>query len=302
MGASKQLAVFDLPDAEVPDLARFDLIVVRSSGGKDSQTALRETVRQANAQGVPLGRLVVEYDELGEDAVTWPGTAAIGAHLVERFGDRPGSKSLAELQAAHYGLRFVARRTQLRPNLLEDVRTRVGGDGRRRWPDARNRYCTSDHKRSVGDKVLNELVCELGLPAGQAARVLTVMGFRAAESRSRAAKPVFVRDARASRSGKTRAVPAREVWQWLPIHGWSDERVWADIRSSGVPYAWPYDAGMSRFSCTFCVLARRSDLVTAARLMPERARQYAEVEVEIGHDFQHGNSMRAICAEAGVPL
>lgn len=304
MSGPEQLPMFDLlpaADVEVPDLAGFDLIVIRSSGGKDSQTALRETVRQARAQGVPLARLVVEYDELGEESVTWPGTAAIGPHLVERYGDRPGSKALVELQAAHYGLRVVAR-SAARPNLLEDVRTRTGKDGRHRWPDARNRWCTSDHKRSVGDQVLNALVLELGLPAGHPARVLTVMGFRAAESRSRAVKPAYARDERASRAGKTRAVPAREVWQWLPIHTWSDDRVWADIRESGVPYAWPYDAGMSRFSCTFCVLARRADLVTAARLMPDRARAYAAVEFEIGHDFQQRNSMRSVCEEAGIEL
>lgn len=164
----------------------------------------------------------------------------LGPHLVARYGDRPDARELAAAQAACYGIRFLARRATSRPDLLEDVRTRTGRDGRRRWPDARNRFCTSDHNRSVGRKLLTELVRELALPRGTPARVLTVMGLRAQESRGRARRPVFSYDQAASGKGTV-----RQVWQWLPIHHWSVEQVWADIHATGVPYAWVYDAGLS---------------------------------------------------------
>ncbi|MBQ1164237.1 hypothetical protein KBZ21_40265, partial [Streptomyces sp. A73] len=32
------------------------------------------------------------------------------------------------------------------------------------WPDARNRYCTSDQKRGPSRKLITELVAELGIP------------------------------------------------------------------------------------------------------------------------------------------
>lgn len=285
----------------------FRYVVLRSSGGKDSQTEMREALRHLDAAGYPRERVIVEYDELGEDGddgATWPGTAAIGQHLVDLYGDRPGSKDLARAQAEHYGLRFWSGKTDKRPTLLEDVRTRVSKkDGRRRWPDARNRYCTSDHKRAVGDVLLAELAEAEGLPAGEPVRILVVMGFRAGESDSRADKPVFERVERACRKGvdsrgrKTKAA-AREVYQWLPIHHWTREQVWADIHESGVPYAWTYDAGMSRFSCSFCILGSRGDLVTAARLLPARAARYAQVEAEIGHTFQEKLSMADVIEAA----
>lgn len=280
------------PGCPPVDLRGYHLVVIRSSGGKDSQTALRQVARLAARQGV-LHRCVVEYDQLG-DQIAWPGTAAVGQHLVDRYGDRPGATELARQQAACCGLRFIARSATSRPNLLDDVRTRAGRDGRRRWPDARNRFCTSDHKRAVGRRLLTELVRELQLPKGEPARVLTVMGFRAQESPGRAHKPVFGYDQPASGKGTV-----RRVWQWLPIHHWSLQQVWADVHASGVPYAWVYDAGMSRFSCAFCVLASRADLVTAARLLPARAARYAAVEREIGHRFQAGWSMAEVIAAAG---
>jgi 3'-phosphoadenosine 5'-phosphosulfate sulfotransferase (PAPS reductase)/FAD synthetase len=50
----------------------------------------------------------------------------------------------------------------------------------------------------------------------------------------------------------------------LPIHDWTEEQVWQRIRASGVPYHPACDQGMTRLSCSLCVLASRADLVRAA--------------------------------------
>lgn len=71
---------------EEPDLATYDLILVNSSGGKDSAASLAYTVQRAEEAGV-RNRLVVVHADLG--AVEWPGTA-----------------ELAEEHARHYSLRF----------------------------------------------------------------------------------------------------------------------------------------------------------------------------------------------------
>lgn len=255
-------------DVGVPavDLAAWDLIVVNSSGGKDSQTALRVVCLEAQRAGV-LARVVVQHNDLGE-RVEWPGTRA-----------------LAEQQAAHYGVRFEVRS---RPgiDLLDDV------ERRGMWPDAARRWCTSDHKRGPGRTLLTALVRELGLD--RPARVLYVYGFRAQESSARARRAPLILNASAS-NGR------REVWDWHPIHHWTTDEVWADIRTSGVPYHPAYDQGMSRLSCSFCVLASRTDLLTACRLRPDVAREYAAVEERIGHRFQQARSMASLIAEAGVP-
>lgn len=300
------------PASFVPRLHRFNVVVLRISGGKDSQAMMRQAWRTAIEQGYPLDRIVVEYDDLGD--VVWPGTAEISDDLVQRFGDRPGSKELARLQAQAYGFRFEVRQQKARTvnvtlpdgtqgtrpaSLLEDIRTRTGKDGRHRWPDSKNRYCTSDHKRAPGRALLTELVREMGgvKKLGRPARVLTVMGFRAQESSDRGKRRVFCYDRSASGKGCV-----RRVWLWLPIHHWTVQQVWADIHESGVQYAWPYDAGLSRFSCALCVLGSRSDAVLSAQLWPANALRYAADEQQMGHTFQRDWSMANTLAAAGLTI
>ncbi|MBQ1048479.1 phosphoadenosine phosphosulfate reductase family protein [Micromonospora sp. C51] len=251
------------PVVPVVDLTAWDFIVVWSSGGKDSQTALAETVRQALAASIPLSRIIVAHNDMGD--AEWLGTL-----------------DLARRQAGRHGLRFIVVRRRDGMSLLDDIRRR------RKFPDAARRWCTSDHKRGPGRTLLTLLVDELGgrKALGRPARVLQVYGFRAAESSGRAAKHPFTRNDGAST--KT----TRDVWDWYPIHHWSDAQVWADIRATGAPYHWAYVRGMSRLSCSFCVLASRADLVTAARLLPVKAAAYAQVEAEIGHSFQVGGSKK----------
>lgn len=302
------------PAEVVPNLHENDRLVLRVSGGKDSQAAMRETWRTVVAQGYDPACVVVEYDELNGDGadekVTWPGTAEIGAHLVAKYGDRPGSLELARQQAAHYGFRFVVARQKSRPYLLEDIRTRKGKDGRARFPDAQNRYCTSDHKRAAGRLLLTAEVKAMGGRKrwGRPLRILTVMGFRAQESTGRARREVFSYDASASGQGtvtRRRGVRPgsrceRQVWLWLPIHHWTVEQVWADIHASGVPYAWPYDAGLSRYSCAQCVLGSSADAVRSAQIWPAQTLKIVDIEKEIGHDWQDGRPMRSIAEAAGI--
>lgn len=264
-------ALFDL-DVAAPDLATFDVILIASSGGKDSQAMLDHVAELARAAGV-LDRVTVLHNDLGE--VEWPGTAELAAE-----------------QAAHYGVRYEMRHREQR--LLEQIEARhakLQSEGRDApaWPSANARYCTSDQKRAPGRKLITELVAELEL--NRRARVLYCLGMRAEESPGRARRPVLTVDQGAS-SG------VREVTVWLPIHAWTAEQVWDRIRASGVRHHWAYDEGMSRLSCSFCVLASREDLVCAARLRPALAARYAEMENRFGHSFKADLSMAEVIAAA----
>jgi 3'-phosphoadenosine 5'-phosphosulfate sulfotransferase (PAPS reductase)/FAD synthetase len=259
-----QDTLFQPPTVEAPDLAAFDVILVNSSGGKDSQAMLDYVAEQATAARVS-GRVTVLHCDLGH--VEWPGTAALAAE-----------------QAAHYGFRFE-KRSRVQGPLLEQIRARG------MWPSAKARYCTSDQKRAPARKLITELVAELGLD--RQARVLNCLGLRAQESRGRAAKPVLAVD-RAASSG------VREVTTWHPILHWTEDQVWERIRRSGVRHHPAYDQGMSRLSCSFCVLASRSDLECAARLRPDLAAEYVALEAEIGHQFRADMSIAQIVADAGV--
>ncbi|WP_344867391.1 phosphoadenosine phosphosulfate reductase family protein [Amycolatopsis ultiminotia] len=93
----------------------------------------------------------------------------------------------------------------------------------------------------------------------------------------------------------------REVSTWLPIHEWTETEVWQHIRTSGVPYHPAYDAGMTRLSCSLCILGSRADLLRAARLRPDLAAEYARIEDEIGHRFRNDMSMAEIIITAANP-
>lgn len=241
------------------DLTTFDAIVVNSSGGKDSQTALRVVVDLAKEQGVSLGKITVSHQDLGK--MEWKGT-----------------QDLAKAQADHYGLRFEVSqyrtKTGEQPSLLDKVRARG------QWPDNKNRYCTSDFKRGPGGRVLTLIAKELRAQGVARPRILNVYGFRAEESTNRAAKETVAPNTRMS-SG------AKEVIDWLPIHDMTEDQVWSSIKASGVPYHGAYDLGMPRLSCCFCIFAPRAALVVAGNHNPELLDQYCETEQAIGHTFRH---------------
>src|SRR6266536_252683 len=225
-----------------PPLDGYDVVLVNISAGKDSQATLDVTVRAADAAG-DRPKIVVVFADLGAD------------------DEWPGSPGLAAEHAAHYGLRFETVRREItapdgprRPQgLIEHI------EARGKWPDAARRYCTSDAKRAPVYRLMTALAREQHAAGvtGRPVRILNVLGLRAQESPRRALMAPFRHDERASNS-------VRQVDEWLPVHSWTAEQVWAQIAQAGT---WPhpvYAQGMPRLSCRFCVLASRPALVRAA--------------------------------------
>lgn len=270
-------------DPMVIDLTGYDKIVANDSGGKDSMCSTRRVCTLAAEQGV-LDRVVIQYNKLPR--VTWPDTAALGRHLVDRFGDRPDCEELVRARAAHYGVRFEVTSKTGNADLLDGI------EAKGMFPDAGRRWCTSNYKRGAGFMLLTRLAKALQLQ--RPAKILYVFGFRAQESagrRRKVAQPLVVND---MASNETK----RHVWDWYPIHDWTVGDVWADIHESGLPWHWAYDAGMSRLSCSFCILASEADLLLAAYLRPDLACAYLAVEQKIGHTFKKDLSMAEIIARS----
>lgn len=243
----------------VPDLKSFDLIVVNSSGGKDSQTALRKVALLATWQGFESKRVIVSHQDLG--ASEWPGTY-----------------DLVCQQARHYGFKVIVSRYRNKDGKERSLLDYV--ERRGKWPSSKQRFCTSDFKRGPGERVIRGLTCL----KGRTYRVLNVLGFRAEESPARAKRiPWGV--------NKRLRTHAREVIDWLPIHDWSEEQVWNDIKASGVPYHPAYDHGMPRLSCVFCIFANRNALLLAGAHNPGLLSRYVEVEKRIGHTFKKDLSL-----------
>lgn len=178
--------------------------------------------------------------------VEWDGVVE---HIMEMIGDTP----YYEVKAGKTFLGMV--------------------EARGMWPAAKYRQCTSDLKRGPIQKKLRAIMKERG-----ATILVNCMGLRGEESSARAKKEVFKKSEGNSKAG-------REWFDWLPIHHWTKEEVFAKIAACGQKPHWAYGAGMSRLSCCFCIMAGKKDLETAARLNPKLLQRYVALEKKIGHTF-----------------
>jgi 3'-phosphoadenosine 5'-phosphosulfate sulfotransferase (PAPS reductase)/FAD synthetase len=255
----EQLTLGLLPEPPPVNLRDYDIILINTSAGKDSQAMLDYIVEQARVEGV-MDRLVAVHADLGR--VEWQGT-----------------RELAEAQAKHYNIRFeVVKKNG--GDLLEHI------EKRGMWPSNQQRYCTSDYKRAPVRTLMTRLVQESGWQKGDSRiRILNCMGLRAEESPPRAKREPFRHDDSASNKTK------RDVDEWLPIQSWSEREVWKRIYESGVPHHPAYDLGMKRLSCVFCVFAPRKALLIAGQHNPELLNDYVAAERRMGHTFRVDQSL-----------
>jgi 3'-phosphoadenosine 5'-phosphosulfate sulfotransferase (PAPS reductase)/FAD synthetase len=144
---------------------------------------------------------------------------------------------------------------------------------RGKWPGIGQRQCTSDLKRGPIEKQIRALAkqrnCRL---------IISCMGLRAQESTNRAKQPEF-------KMNKSGSVAGRKWYNWNPIHSWDIKQVWETIKQAGQVRHWAYDAGMTRLSCCFCIMASKVDLTTAKQLRPDLFAQYVAIEKQINHTF-----------------
>lgn len=240
-------------DARIKDLIGRGALVVVNHSGGKDSQAMYLLLRDI----VPREQLVLVHADLGE--VEWPG-------------------ALEHILANSRGERIEVCRS--RRTLLQMI------EERGMFPSPSNRQCTSDLKRGPIERTIRGLVKERGVSHPGANLVLNCMGMRAEESSGRSKLRTFKLNEGNSRNG-------REWYDWLPIHGWSTRQVFDFIASQGQKPHPIYAAGMTRFSCCFCIMSSRADLTTAARLNPALYRRYVELERSTGHvmlmpDKKHG--------------
>ena len=254
----KQLSFIEVwAPPPVLDLTSYDIILLNTSAGKDSQAMLSSVHANAIAAGV-ADRLIAVHCDLGR--MEWPGT-----------------KELAQLQAELLGIPFVVVRRN-GGDLLDYV------EHRGKWPSSAARYCTSDFKRGPVRVLMTKLVKARRVKGQPPVRILNCMGLRADESPARAKREPFHFDEQAS-NGR------RHVDEYLPIHDWTTADVWTRIAQSKLPHHRAYDLGMSRLSCVFCIFAPREALLLAAMHNPDLLTEYADVERRIGHTFRQHQSL-----------
>jgi 3'-phosphoadenosine 5'-phosphosulfate sulfotransferase (PAPS reductase)/FAD synthetase len=234
---------------------------VNHSGGKDSQAMMLYILGR-----VPVAQIRVVHAVLPE--VDWEG---VEEHI------RATVPSEIPIETCR------SRRTLLQ--MIEE---------RGMFPSPKQRQCTSDLKRGPIERTIRGLIEErirewVGAPAGRPigteerknalaagmGLVVNCMGMRAEESSKRAQLETFKLSERNSKNG-------REWYEWLPIHDMKVDHVFRMISAAGQRPHWAYEAGMTRLSCCFCIMASKADLTTAARLKPELYRRYVELERSTG--------------------
>ena len=239
-----QAELFDRPEGpDVAALVRRGALFVASHSGGKDSQAMMLKL----AARVPASQLIAIHAPLGR--VEWPGTLE---HIEATLP--PGVELL---------LAPVANGR----DLLD--RTRARG----KFPDPARRWCTSDLKRGPIEREIRRY---LKAHPEHGGLVVSCMGHRAQESSRRAKRKPWAFSERNSKAG-------REWCEWLPIFDLRKEEVFARIAAAGQRPHWAYRRGMSRLSCSFCIMANKCDLTTAARLRPNLYREYVHLEGKLGH-------------------
>lgn len=253
---------------------RGALFVVSHSGGKDSQAMMALVFAL-----VPLDQILVVYAELGDETV-WPATKA---HIAATsFGAE--FKVVKAVDAAGVAKGF---NDMLDMNMWRFVRQDMVGTNP--WPEPTIRQCTSDLKTGAIEKILKAAV------KGRANKlVVSCVGLRGTESVKRAPGFGTKNDPEAFKFSKKLSKAGREVYEWLPIHdfrcktdqsfvtGLHKDDVFGCIADAGQDPFWTYGAGMTRLSCSFCIMSSKGDIAKAAELRPTLFAAYVAKEKELG--------------------
>lgn len=133
-------------------------------------------------------------------------------------------------------------------------------------PLGRQRYCTDELKIDVAfDKVVEPLLDE-----GE--EVIQWSGVRGQESEKRAGYKEFDSDERGG----------GYLWNFLPIHKWDHQEVFALHKYFGVNPNPLYKMGMGRVGCMPCILVNKEELAEIALRFPEEIERIKEWELKLG--------------------
>jgi 3'-phosphoadenosine 5'-phosphosulfate sulfotransferase (PAPS reductase)/FAD synthetase len=253
-----QLPLFppdDPPNLDAVQLLREGAALVLSvSGGKDSDAMCHHLLERRQTEGW-TGDVVMIHADLGA-RVEWQQTPDYVQNLAQRKG-----------VPLH-----IVRWTH--GDLIDRIWQRYYKDPSRPcWPSAQMRYCTADLKREPISRWLRNT-----FPTGN---VICAMGLRAQESHTRAKRKSFT-----LRTNSSAPTKGRFVYDWLPIHDWTESDVWDCIRRHGNIHHEAYSLGNHRLSCALCVLASLNDLINGAVHNPATYREYCRIEAVTGYSFR----------------
>lgn len=274
--------------ADTLDPFVFDRACVQFSAGKDSLACLLYLLDI----GYPKERLELWHSDVdgreGSDLMDYPVTRSYCRKIAEAFGIpiyfnwRQGGFE-----------REMLRDNQLTAPTLFETPDGIGQAGglrgepstRRKFPQQSpslsTRWCSSSLKiDTAATAIANQ-------SRFNKKRTLIVTGERAEESASRA--KYAIAEHHKTSNGK------REVWQWRPVHGWTEKEVWAIIERYRVNPHPSYHIGFSRCSCLTCIFASPDQWASVYKMAPQRVIKIHNYEKEFGVTLRRdGDIMKAV--------
>lgn len=282
-----------------PDLDSYDVIIVAMSFGKDSLATLLTLLEQ----GVDPARIELHHHDIDGDGpqfMDWACTRDYGRQLAAALK----IPLYCSYRAGGLHREMHRLNTPTAPVYFETPAgplAQAGGDSgrlgtRMRFPQVTaslmTRYCSAYGKIGVMDAVISNQDRFLGM------RTLVCTGERATESPSRSRYATFEPHRTDTRFGTRRR---RHVDHWRPVHGWSEDEVWAALERHGIVPHVAYELGWSRLSCMTCIFVSPSCWATIRLLFPDRFEAIAERERAFGYTIQRHANVGEL-ADRGTPF
>lgn len=146
-----------------------------------------------------------------------------------------------------------------------------------RLPSGRHQFCTHFLKTQPISAFIHDYMTKHGFT-----KAINATGMRAEESKRRAAKMPF----QVSEMTMPKKHPGQMIHDWLPIFGYEEDEVFAEIALAEQKPHELYSMGFSRLSCVFCVNGRIEEHKKAAELRPELAFKVANLERTVGKSYR----------------
>ncbi|HDC7024555.1 phosphoadenosine phosphosulfate reductase family protein [Cupriavidus sp.] len=242
-------------------LARDAVVAVGVSGGKDSDACAIAVARHLDQIGHKGPRLLVHSD-LGR--IEWKDSLP----SCERLAHRLGWELLVVRRQAGDMLDRWEVRWQNSVSRYEDmscVKLILP------WSTPSMRFCTSEMKTHLISSALRKR-----FPQGD---ILNVTGIRRQESKNRSKMPIW-----APNSGLTRKSGVGMTWN--AIIDWPVQDVVHAIHDAELELHEAYTKyGMSRVSCSFCIMSSEADLIASAMCEDNHEPYIRMVELEARSSF-----------------
>jgi 3'-phosphoadenosine 5'-phosphosulfate sulfotransferase (PAPS reductase)/FAD synthetase len=134
---------------------------------------------------------------------------------------------------------------------------------RGKFPSPSNRQCTSELKRGPIQTWIRRNITD---PV-----VINCMGMRSEEGPARAKKRKLSRD-------KTQTNSRRTIWNWLPIHDWTEKQVREYLAERNIPLH-PVYRFLNRFSCRVCIYMTKRDLTAVSLNDPVAFQRIVDITI-----------------------